>query len=125
MANNYLWKEDSFSEPSNDKTEWAAEQLRLFRKIGRPYDLPGFARVCKRFKLEPIWVLNVYEETPESVVALFERFDSLELNVRKIELANEPYWDGRSLMNVWKYIEIFRPLAEALKRERPDVQVGA
>ena len=77
IANNYLWREDSFSEPADDKTGWAGEQLRLFRKIGRPYDLPGFAALCRRFEVEPVWVLNVYEETPESVPDLCRRWDEL------------------------------------------------
>ena len=67
IANNYLWREDSFSEPTADKTGWAGEQLRLFRKLGKKSGLAGFARICKRYDIEPVWVLNVYEETPESV----------------------------------------------------------
>ena len=51
IANNYLWKDDSFSEPTNDKTKWAAEQLKLFRKIGRPYDVKGFAATCAPIRL--------------------------------------------------------------------------
>lgn len=50
IANNYLWKEDPFSEPTNDKTKWAPEQLRLFRKIGRPYDLQAFTLCLKSSK---------------------------------------------------------------------------
>ena len=125
IANNYLWREDSFSEPKDDKTGWAGEQLRLFRKLGARYDLPGFARICRRYDLEPIWVLNVYEETPESVAALWERFDDMKLNVTRVEFGNEPYWDGRSLMNVWDYRKFCRPLAAALKKARPAVRIGA
>ena len=125
IANNYLWREDSFSEPKDDKTGWAGEQLRLFRKLGARYDLPGFVRICKRYDLEPIWVLNVYEETPESVAALWERFDEMKLNVTRVEFGNEPYWDGRSLMNVWDYLKFCRPLAAALKKARPAVRIGA
>ena len=125
LANNYQWSTDSFSEPTNDKTGWAAEHLRLFRKIGRPYDLPGFARIVRRNQLSPIWVLNVYEETPESTLALFDKLDALGLNVTAVELANEPYWDGRSLADVWKYIAAARPLAQVLKDKRPEIKLGA
>ncbi len=125
LANNYVWSQDSFSEPTNDKTGWAAEHLKLFRRIGRPYDLPGFARVARRNQLSPIWVLNVYEETPTSVLALFERLDSLGLNVTFVEMANEPYWDGRSMADVKSYIQASRPLAEVLKKHRPNVRIGA
>ena len=125
IANNYRWREDSFSEPAADKTGWAGEQLRLFRKIGRPYDLPGFAAVCRRFDAEPVWVLNVYEETPDSVAALCGRWDELGLAVRRVEFANEPYWDGRSFLNVHRYAELCRPLAAALRAARPAVRVGA
>lgn len=124
-ANNYLWKDDSFAEQDDDKTEWAAQQLALFRKIGRPYDLPGFAEACSVHNLTPIYVLNIYHETPESVVALFERFDELGLEVKAVEFGNEPYWDPRSLMNVWQYIEYCRPLAEAIRKHRPEVKIGA
>ncbi len=125
LANNYLWRKDSFSEPTNDQTGWAGEHLRLFRQIGLPYDLPGFARVVKRFAVEPIWVLNVYEETPQSVVALIDHLQSLGLNVRCIEMANEPYWDGRSLAQVDRYIAACQPLADAIRSRRPDIKIGA
>ena len=124
IANNYRWEKDSFSSPENDKTQWAAEQLRLFRKIGRPYGMPNFAKLCSEREAEPIWVLNVYEETPESVVKLLRRFDELDLDVRRIELGNEPYWDGRSLMNVWRYMQYARPLAKEIAMDRPDIQIG-
>ena len=125
QANNYLWKTDTFSDPVNDKTGWAGEHLRLFRKIGRPYDLPGFARVARRNQLPATWVLNVYEETAESVIALFEKLDSLGLTVRAVEMANEPYWDGRSLNDVKSYIRYARPLAEAIRKNRPGIRIGA
>lgn len=124
-ANNYLWREDTYSLQEDDKTEWAAKQLELFRKIGRKYDLPGYARVCKEFGLTPIYVLNVYEETPESVIEMFNRFDELGLDVKAIEMGNEPYWDPRSLMNVWDYIKYCQPLAEAIRGARPEVKIGA
>ena len=125
IANNYLWREDSFSEPSADKTGWAGEQLRLFRKLGKESGLAGFARICKRYDLEPVWVLNVYEETPESVRALFDRLDELGLDVRRVEFGNEPYWDGRSFNDVRKYSAACRPLAAALRKSRPEVKIGA
>ncbi len=125
LANNFLWKQDTFSAPTNDKTGWAAEHLNLFRKIGRPYDLAGFARVVRRNNLSPIWVLNVYEETPASTLALLEKLDSLCVKVTAVEMANEPYWDGRSLADVSSYIAASRPIAEALKKNRPEVKVGA
>ncbi|MEO8352314.1 MAG: hypothetical protein ABI680_11330, partial [Chthoniobacteraceae bacterium] len=89
-ANNYLWRKDSFSEATGDLTGWAGEHIRLFRKIGRPYDLAGYARLCRQFKLKSVWVLNVFEETPESVTALLDHLDSLGLKVEAFELANEP-----------------------------------
>lgn len=85
LANNYLWKTDSFSEPENDLTGWAGQQIALFRKLGARHDVAGFARVCVREKLEPIWVLNVYEETPERVAALMQHLEALGLRVRAIE----------------------------------------
>lgn len=124
-ANNYLWREDSYSLQKDDKTEWAAKQLELFRKIGRKYDLPGYARLCEESRLTPIYVLNVYEETPESVVEMFNRFDELGLDVKAIEMGNEPYWDPRSLMNVWDYMKYCQPLAAAIRRARPEVKIGA
>ena len=125
IANNYLWREDSFSEPTSDKTGWAGEQLRLFRKLGKDYGLAGFARICKRYGIEPVWVLNVYDETPESVLALFDRLDELGLTVRRVEFGNEPYWDGRSLNDVARYSAACRPLAAALRANRPGVRLGA
>ena len=125
IANNYLWREDSFSEPTADKTGWAGEQVRLFRKLEKEYGLAGFARLCNRYDLEPVWVLNVYEETPESVVALFDRLDELGLNVRRVEFGNEPYWDGRSFNDVARYSAACRPLAAALHAARPAVKIGA
>lgn len=70
-------------------------------------------------------MLNVYEETPESVVALMKHLDSLGLRVRAIEMGNEPYWDKRSLADVKAYSNFCRPLAAALKRARPEVRLGA
>ena len=70
-------------------------------------------------------MLNVYEETPESVVALLDDLEHRGLKVRAVELGNEPYWDGRSLADVRAYIDFCRPLAAAIKRHRPDVKVGA
>ena len=126
LANNYQWKADNFSDPAaNDLTGWAGEQLRLFRNSGAAYGLPGFARICQREGLEPIWVLNVYEETPESVVAMMRHLDSLSLKVRHIEMANEPYWDQRTANNVRAYIEYCRPLALALKKHDPALRIGA
>lgn len=101
------------------------QQLELFRKIGRRYDMAGFARLCRDFSCTPIYVLNVYEEPPQSVVKLLDRFKEIGLEVKVIELGNEPYWDPRSLMNVWKYMEFCRPLAEAIRKHRPDIQIGA
>ena len=69
--------------------------------------------------------MNVYEETPQSVRELLEQFDKLDLLVRKIEMGNEAYWDGRSLMNADQYIEFCRPLAQAIRAHRPDIQIGA
>ncbi len=125
LANNYRWTEDSFSDPTNDKTVWAGEQIRLFRKIGRRYDLPGFARLCKRFNVAPIWVLNIYEETPESVVGLLKHLDALGIKLHAIEMGNEPYWDGRSFNHVQNYINYCRPLAAALKQYQPEIKIGA
>lgn len=93
-------------------------------KIARKYDLPGYARLCKEFGLTPIYVLNVYEETPESVVEMFNRFDELGLDVKAIEMGKEPYWDPRSLMNVWDYMKYCQPLAEAIRKHRPEVEIG-
>ena len=124
-ANNYLWREDSFSLQQDDKTKWAAQQLALFRKIGRKYDMQGFARLCQEFDIEPIYVLNIYEEKPEDIPGLFARFDELGLKIKAIEMGNEPYWDPRSLMNVWRYSEFCRPLAAAIRKHRPDVKIGA
>lgn len=125
IANNYLWRTDSFSEQKDDKTGWAGEQLRLFRKMGRPYDLPGFTRVCKQFGVRPIWVLNVYEESPKSLGALLDHFDEIGLKVQAIEMGNEPYWDPRSFNNVQKYIAYCRPLAKTLRAKRPEIRIGA
>lgn len=125
IANNYLWQVDSFSEPSDDKTGWAAEQLNLFRKIGKPYDLPGLVRVAKRNQLSVIWVLNVYQESPESTVDLFEKLEQMGLSVSAVEMGNEPYWDGRSLADVQAYIRYAKPLAERLREQRPDIKIGA
>jgi hypothetical protein len=101
------------------------EAVGTLSKIGRKYDLPGYARLCNETGMTPIWVLKAYEETPESVIALLERLDELNLNVKAIEMGNEPYWDLRSLMNVWKYSEYCRPLAAAIREHRPDVAIGA
>jgi hypothetical protein len=128
LANNYLWRTDSFSEPKNDLTEWAGQQIELFRKLGTKHDLPGYARVCVREGLEPIWVLNIYEETPESVVAMMRHLDELGLKVNRVEFGNEPYWDKRSVNNVRAYIDLCRPLAaalNALKKDRPGLRLGA
>lgn len=124
-ANNYLWREDSFATQADDKTKWAAQQLELFRKIGRPYDLAGYAKVCQEFGLSSIYVLNVYHETPESVVQMLDHFEEIGLELNAIEMGNEPYWDPRSLMNVWKYMEYCRPLAEAIRKHRPEIKIGA
>lgn len=124
-ANNYLWKEDSFSLQKNDQTKWAGQQLELFRKIGKKYDLPGYVRLCQEQKLSPIWVLNIYEETPESVRELLDHLETLGLELKAIELGNEPYWDPRSLMNVWKYMEFCRPLAGAIREHSPEIAIGA
>ena len=125
LANNYQWRKDGFSSADNDKTGWAAEHIRLFQKIGLPYDLPGFARVVNRNRQIPIWVLNVYEQTPVTVAAFFQRLDELNLDVAAIELANEPYWDGRSFNDVQKYVELARPLAIAIRQLRPEIELGA
>ncbi|MEM7697542.1 MAG: hypothetical protein AAF236_03960 [Verrucomicrobiota bacterium] len=124
-ANNYLWREDTFSIQQNDQTGWAAQQLALFRKIGRRYDLDGYISLCREHSIEPIHVLNIYEESPESVITLIEHYRSKGLPLRAIELGNETYWDPRSLMNVWRYIEIARPLANAIRRHDPTIQIGA
>ncbi len=102
-ANNFLWQKDSFSEAIGDLTGWAGKQIHLFREIGRPYDLAGYVRLCRQFKLTPVWVLNVYEETPASVTAMMDHLDSLGLKVSAIEFANEPYWDPRSLSDIQGY----------------------
>ncbi len=125
IANNYRWRTDSFSDPTNDKTRWAGEQIRIFRKMGLRYGLKGFAALCRRYRVEPIWVLNVYEETPESTVALMNRLEKLGLDVQAIELANEPYWDGRSLNDVAGYIRYCKPLVAALRAHDPALKVGA
>lgn len=36
LANNYLWRSDSFSAPTNDKTGWAAEPLAKAIRAARP-----------------------------------------------------------------------------------------
>ncbi|GAB6164714.1 hypothetical protein JCM19992_07140 [Thermostilla marina] len=125
IANNYLWRQDGFSDPVGDRTGWARRQLTLFREIGRPYGLPGYIDTCRRFKFEPIWVLNVYETSPEDAVALLEHLAAEGLRVRRIEMGNEPYWDPRSLINVWQYLQACRPLAKALKAHDPAIEIGA
>lgn len=124
-ANNYLWRQDSYSEQTNDLTGWAGEQIRLFRQIGRPYDLPGYARLCRGCNLDPVWVLNVYEETPASVAELLKHLDAIGLDLRAVELGNEPYWDPRSLNDVRRYIGYCQPLVEALRKHKPQLKVGA
>ena len=125
IANHYLWRTDSFSEPAADRTGWAGEHVRLFRRIGRPYDLPGFLRVCRRHGTAVVWVLNVHEETPAGAVALVDHLKEQGLRVAGVELGNEPYWDGRSLADVGKYMAFCRPLAAALRQAHPDVKLGA
>ncbi|RMF89445.1 MAG: hypothetical protein D6741_17945, partial [Planctomycetota bacterium] len=125
IANNYLWRQDGFSDPVGDRTGWARRQITLFREIGRPYGLPGYIDTCRRFQLEPIWVLNVYETSPDEAVALVQHLADKGLPVHRIEMGNEPYWDPRSLINVWKYIQACRPIAEALKAHDPEIKIGA
>ncbi len=125
IANNYLWQKDSFSEQKDDLTQWAGKQIDLFRKMGKPYDLPGYIRQCRQYQLNPIWVLNIYEETPESAVALMEKLAGMRLKVKMVEMGNEPYWDPRSLNNVDIYSQYCRPLAQALKQYDPALAIGA
>ncbi len=125
VGNNYVWKEDSFSLQKGDLTKWAAKQFEIFRKSGKKYDIEGFARLCNTHNIEPIYVLNVFEETPESVVELLEHFDSIDLKVRFIELANEPYWDPRSHNDVEAYMNFCRPLVAAIREKNPDIKIGA
>lgn len=124
-SNNYLWRTDSFSEARGDLTGWAGQQIGQFRRIGRRYDLPGYVRLCRQLRLEPIWVLNVYEESPESVAAMIQQLDRQGLDLRAIEMANEPYWDPRSLNDVGRYIALCKPLAAAVHRAKPGLKVGA
>ncbi len=124
VANNYLWQKDGFSEPHNDLTEWAGEQIRTFNKLEKKYGLEEYIRLCKRVSAKPIWILNVYEETPESTVALIRHLKSKNLAPEIIEMANEPYWDKRSLGNAYAYIELCRPLAAAIKKEFPEIRIG-
>ncbi len=125
VANNYRWQEDSFSQQKGDLTKWASKQFELFRKAGRKYDLRGFASLCRKKNIEPIWVLNIYEETPESVGELLAYLDSIDLDLRYLELGNEPYWDPRSHNDVEAYIEYCRPLVAAIRAKKPDVKIGA
>lgn len=53
-----------------------------------------------------------------------DHLDSLGLKLDAIELANEPYWDPRSVNDVQSYLRYSKPLAEAL-RKRSGVKVGA
>ena len=124
VANNYLWQKDGFSEPHNDLTEWAGEQIRAFNKLEKKYGLEDYIRLCKRVSAKPIWILNVYEETPETTIALIRYLKSQNLSPEIIEMANEPYWDKRSLGNVNLYNEFCRPLAAAIKKEFPEMRIG-
>ncbi len=124
VANNYLWQEDGFSEPNNDLTGWAGEQIRVFNKLEKKYGLEDYIRLCKRVSATPIWVLNIYEETPESTIALIKHLRSQGLGPDIIEMGNEPYWDGRSRGNVHQYLQFCRPLAAAIKKEFPEIRIG-
>ena len=125
IANNYRWRQDSFDLPAGDKTGWAAKRISLFRNSGRKYDRAGFISLCKQYDIEPIWVLNVFHESPQSVSELLAELKKAGVKLRAIELANEPYWDPRSFNNVWKYIELARPLALAIRGAKSGVQIGA
>ncbi len=125
IANNYRWRQDSFDLPAGDKTGWAAKRVSQFRKSGRKYDRAGFISLCQQFDIEPIWVLNVYDESPQSVLELLAELKKAGVKLHAIELANEPYWDPRSFNNVWKYIEVARPVAQAIRRAEPEIQIGA
>ncbi len=124
VANNYLWRKDGFSEPDNDLTEWAGEQIRVFNKLEKKYGLEDYIRLCKRVSATPIWVLNIYEETPESTIALIKHLKSRGIAPDIIEMGNEPYWDGRSRGNFHHYLEFCRPLAAAIKKEFPEIRLG-
>ena len=102
-----------------------AKRISLFRNSGRKYDRAGFISLCKQYDIEPIWVLNVFHESPQSVSELLAELKKAGVKLRAIELANEPYWDPRSFNNVWKYIELARPLALAIRGAKSGVQIGA
>lgn len=125
IGNNYLWKEDNFSEQPGDKTKWAAQALRMFRKSGQSYDLPGYIELCKRKNLVPIYMLNIYEETPESTIELVQMFEDKGLPLKYLELGNEPFWDPRSHNDVTAYIKFSKPIALALRERFPDLMIGA
>lgn len=123
-ANNYLWQEDSYAEQPDDRTKWAARQLSWFRSTRRAVGMEAFADVCRERGIAPVYVLNVFAETPESVRELAARWREIGLSPAAIELGNEPYWDPRSLMNVWPYLERARPLAKTLREIVPGAKIG-
>jgi hypothetical protein len=123
-ANFYDWRTDSYTDASMDKG-WAGKHIELFRLANKQLGRPAFIRYCKAHGIQPIWVLNVHRETAADMGAWLEKIESEGGKIERVELANEPYWDPRAHSNVWRYMELSRPLAEALHKLRPGIKIAA
>jgi hypothetical protein len=123
-ANFYDWRTDSYTDSSMDKG-WAGQHVEWFRKSGKQLGRAAFIAYCNANRIQPIWVLNVHRETGADMLPWLQTIEKEGGKVERVELANEPYWDPRAHSDVWRYIELSRPLAEELKKLRPGLKVAA
>jgi hypothetical protein len=123
-ANFYDWRTDSYTDASMDQG-WAGKHVEMFRQTKKTLGRTAFIRYCKTHGIQPLWVLNVHRETAAEMPAWLAAIEKEGGKIERVELANEPYWDPRAHSNVWRYIELSRPIAEALHKLRPGIKVAA
>ena len=123
VGNHYLWRIDSF-DPPDGLIEWAKKLLGEFHKSGIAYGLDAFIDLSIEKGFEPMWMVNIYKNSPEDVVDLVRHIRARGGSVRYIELGNESYWDKRSHNDVEAYTRYARPIAEALRAEDPSILIG-
>jgi len=134
IGNFYRWQSDDFNIPEfvlNDTPatmkNWVTMGVNQSNRKKQKYYEP-YVKLLKETRTNPLLMLSIIHNTPASTVELLKKFNKDGISIKYVELGNEVYFKGHRderTKNVEGYINVCRPIYQAIKKYDKQIKVGA
>jgi hypothetical protein len=127
VGNWYDWRNDGFSGWPENAPSWFVRAVQSFKSSKKKYGYEGYARLVKKYDIEPVIMMNILAQTAEDAVAWLDRMKEDGLDVRHVELGNEVYFrdqNNEKTKSVRGYIELCKEFTGEIRKKYKDVKIG-